>query len=144
MITVLLVDDHLPVRNSLQYMLETAGDIRVVAAASDGAEAVSAARKHCPHVAVMDISMPRMDGIEAARQIGTFCQTTRVMMLSIFDSPEYIQRALDVGAVGYVLKDAVGNDLLAGVRALSTGKRYFSHTIAEIAEMHLKRSPDQG
>jgi DNA-binding NarL/FixJ family response regulator len=143
MITVLLVDDHLQVRNSLQYMLETAGDIQVVASASDGVEAVSEARKYCPHVAVMDISMPLMDGIEATRQIGEFCRTTRVMMLSIFDSPEYVQRALDVGAAGYVLKDAVGNDLLAGVRALSAGKRYFSRTIAQIAEMHLKRSPDQ-
>ena len=76
-------------------------------------------------------------------QIAEFCRTTRVMMLSIFDSPEYVQRALDVGAAGYVLKDAVGNDLLAGVRALSAGKRYFSRPIAQIAETHLKRSLDQ-
>ncbi|MDQ2690490.1 MAG: response regulator transcription factor [Chloroflexota bacterium] len=139
MITVLLVDDHLYFRKSLRYMLDSNDDIQVVATASNGVEAVAEARKHCPDVTVMDISMPVMDGIEATRQIQQHCQLTRVVMLSILDNPEYIQRALDVGAVGYVLKDAIAKDLLAAIRALSAGKQYFSHQIAEIAAKYLNR-----
>jgi DNA-binding NarL/FixJ family response regulator len=142
MITVLLVDDHVSVRKGLRYMLEATSDIQVVATAANGMEAVAKAREHCVDVAVMDISMPIMDGIEATRQIKQFCRHTRVMMLSILDNPEYIQRSLDVGAAGFVLKDMVGHDLLAAVRALSFGKRYFSHKIAAFAEEYLKRNRD--
>lgn len=139
MITVLLVDDHLPVLRSLCALLDEAGDIQVVATASDGVEAVSQAGRHCPAVAVVDISMPLMDGIEAARQIKDLCRSTQVMMLSILDNAEYIQRALSVGATGFVLKEDIGRDLLAAIRALAGGKRYFSQRIAEIAESHRDR-----
>jgi DNA-binding NarL/FixJ family response regulator len=134
MITVLLVDDHAAILKSLQYLLEATEDIQVLATASNGIEAVAWASSHCPDVAVMDISMPLMDGMEATRQICQCCPLTRVMMLSMFDSPEYIQRALEVGALGYVLKDTVGDDLLIAVRLLSTGRQYFSQKIADIAE----------
>src|SRR5512145_2969988 len=96
-------------------MLEATEDIHVVATASNGLEAVAKAAMQCPDVAVIDISMPVIDGIEAARQIRERCQFTRVLMLSIFDYPEYVQRAMEVGAVGFVLKDTVGRDLLAAV-----------------------------
>jgi two-component system nitrate/nitrite response regulator NarL len=139
MITVLLVDDHINFRKSLRYMLDSSEDIQVVATASNGVEAVAEARKHCPDVTVMDISMPLMDGIEATRQIQQHCQVTRVVMLSILDNPEYVQRALDVGALGYVLKDAIAKDLLAAIRALSTGKEYFSHQVSGIASKYLGR-----
>jgi DNA-binding NarL/FixJ family response regulator len=137
MITVLVVDDHSYFLTSLRYMLEATGVIQVIATAANGVEAIAQARKHCPDVAVVDISMPDMDGIEAARQIRAHCPLTRVMMLSILDQPEYVQRALDVGAVGYVLKDAIEQDLLAAIRALAQGKRYFSRKIAEIARTYL-------
>lgn len=136
MITVLLVDDHVPIQKGLRYILEATEDIKVVATASNGVEGVAEARRHCPNVVVMDISMPLMDGIEATRQIREFCRFTRIMMLSILDSPEYIQRAVEVGAVGFVLKETVGRDLLAAVRALARGKRYFSPNIADIAEAY--------
>ncbi|HSL30015.1 MAG TPA: response regulator transcription factor [Anaerolineales bacterium] len=139
MITVLLVDDHVNLRKSLRFMLESSEDIEVIATASNGVEAISEARKHCPDVAVVDISMPVMDGIEATRQIRQHCQFTRVVMLSILDNPEYVQRALEVGAVGFVLKDAIARDLLAAIRALSTGKRYFSQQISEIAAKYMNR-----
>ena len=139
MITVLLVDDHVSFRKSLRYMLETTEDIRVVATAANGVEAVARARERCVDVAVVDISMPLMDGIEAARQIREICRHTRVMMLSILDQPEYVQRALEVGAIGFVLKDAIGIDLLTGIRTLASGRRYFSQTIAEVAEKYLNR-----
>ena len=133
MITVLLVDDHNSFRKSLRYMLESTEDIQVVATASNGAEAIAQAHLYCPQIAVVDISMPVMDGIEAARQIGEICRHTRIMMLSILDNPEYVQRAIEVGAVGFVLKDAIAKDLLAAIRALAVGKSYFSQKIAEIA-----------
>jgi two-component system, NarL family, nitrate/nitrite response regulator NarL len=139
MITVLLVDDHVSVLKSLRYMLEATEDIQVVAVASNGVEAVAQARKHCPDVAVVDISMPLMDGMEAARQIRENCRHTRVMMLSILDSPEYVQRALDVGALAFVLKDMIGKDLLAAIRALALGKLYFSQKVAEIARGYLRQ-----
>ena len=142
MITVLIVDDHASVCKGLKYMLESTGDIHVVATASNGIEAVAEARKHCPDVAVIDISMPFMDGIEAARQIREMCRFTRVMMLSILDNPEYVQRALDVGALGFVLKDAIGRDLLAAIDALARGRSYFSRKVAEIAQTHLRHKGD--
>lgn len=137
MITVLLVDDHAAFRKGLRYLVEATEDIQVVATAANGIEAVAQASLHCPDVAVIDISMPLMDGIEAARQIRTQCRHTRVMMLSIFDHKEYVQRALDVGAVGYVLKETIGHDLLAAIRALYRGGRYFSHKIAAIARQYM-------
>ena len=139
MITVLLVDDHVSFRKSLKYMLEATEDIQVVATASNGVEAVAQAGLVCPEVAVLDISMPVMDGIEAARQIRERCRFTRVLMLSIFDYPEYVQRAVEVGAVGFVLKDTIGKDLLAAIRALHMGKRYFSQKIAAIAEKFINQ-----
>jgi DNA-binding NarL/FixJ family response regulator len=137
MITVLLVDDNLRVQKGLRYILEVTEDIRVVATASNGIEALAEARRMCPDVAVVDISMPDMDGIEAARQIREFCRLTRVMMLSILDNPEYVQRAVEVGAAGFVLKDTIERDLLSTIRALAMGKRYFSQKIAGIAEAYL-------
>ena len=134
MITVLLADDHTMVREGLRYLLEEPGDIKIAATAANGQEAVNYARLDCPDVAVIDISMPIMDGIEAARQIHNNCPHTNVVMLSMYDSPEYIQRALRAGAAGYVLKDAAGDELVEAVRALYRGQSYFSSTIAEMVK----------
>jgi len=139
MITVLLVDDHASVRNSLRYLLEATDDIKVVATASNGADAVAQTAFLCPDVAVIDISMPQMDGIETARQIRANCRSTRVMMLSIYGNSEYVQRALEVGALGFVLKNVIGEDLLAAIRALSMGKRYFSEMVAEFAQKYISQ-----
>ena len=134
MITVLLVDDHVAIRNSLQYLIEKSDAIQVVATASNGIEAVAHAGSRCPDIIVMDISMPQMDGIEATRQILLLCELTRVLMRSTYDTSDHIRRALEVGANGYVLKDTVANDMLDGIRTLSVDKHYFSQRIAEIAE----------
>jgi DNA-binding NarL/FixJ family response regulator len=139
MITVLLVDDHVSVRNGLRYLLEATDDIKVVATASNGAEAVAQTVLLCPAVAVVDISMPGMDGIETARQIRANCRSTRVMMLSIYGNPEYVQRALEVGALGFVLKNVIDEDLLAAIRALYSGKRYFSVMVAEFAQKYISQ-----
>jgi len=132
MITVLLADDHTMVRQGLQFLLEQPGDIKIAATASNGQEAVNHALLDCPDVAVIDVSMPVMDGIEAARQIHNNCPKTHIVMLSMYDTPEYVQRAVRAGAVGYVLKDAAGDELVQAVRTLHKGYSYFSPTIAEI------------
>ncbi len=129
MITVLLADDHGVIRDALRYLLEAQGDIQIVAMAADGQEAVEQAMAYCPDVAVMDISMPRMDGIEATKRICRACPNTQVVMLTIYNSGEHIQRALKAGAAGYVLKDAAGQELVAAIRALYKGGNYYSSTI---------------
>lgn len=136
MITVLLADDHGIVRDALRYLLEAQGDIQIVATAADGREAVELATNLCPDVAVMDISMPRMDGIEATRQICALCPHTHIVMLTIYNSAEHIQHALQAGASGYVLKEAAGQELVAAVRALHNGGHYFS---PRIDTRHIRR-----
>lgn len=125
MINVLLADDHRMIRDALGLLLEAEGDIHVIATAADGQEAVEQAGRQCPDVAVMDISMPRMDGIEATRLIREGCPKTRIVMLTIYNSQEHIEHAKQAGASGYVLKDAAGQELLAAVRALYNGESYF-------------------
>jgi DNA-binding NarL/FixJ family response regulator len=137
MISVLVVDDNSPVRKSLRDLLETADDIKLVDTATNGLEAVEKARSYRPDVAVVDISMPLMNGIEATEHIRECCRLTRVIILSGFDDPEYVKRALEVGAKGYILKDAAANDLLEGIHRVHEGKHYFSHQIAEFAEKYL-------
>ena len=139
MISVLLVDDHAFVLKSLTYLIHTTDDIQVGATASNGVDAISQASSQCPNVVVMDIAMPLMNGLEAARQILILCPLTRVMMISMFDTPEYIHQALDVGALGYVLKDEAMEDLVGGIRALSSGTRFFSQRITGIAENYLNQ-----
>ena len=139
MISVLVVDDNGPVRRSLRDLLETADDIKLVATATNGIEAIEKARSYRPNVAVVDISMPLMDGIEATEHIRECCRLTRVIILSGFTDSEYVRHALEVGAKGYVLKDTAANDLLEGIRRVDSGKYYFSHQIAEFAEKYLWR-----
>lgn len=129
MITVLLADDHAMVRDGLRYLLEAAGDIQVVAMASNGKEAVAEAVRNCPNVVVMDVSMPVMDGIAATKHITELCPQTRIVALSMYHTAEYVERALKAGALGYVLKDSAGSELVAAVRSLYAGERYFSQKI---------------
>lgn len=139
MITVLLVDDNAALRKSLCSLLETTEDIKVVATATNGVDAVAQAISYWPNVAVIDVAMPYLDGIEAASQILRRCPSTRVIMLSILDQPEYVQRALEAGALGYILKETAGVDLLTAIRTLYTGNYYFSQRIAEVADEYIHR-----
>ena len=130
MITVILADDHTVLRDGLRFLLEAAGDIQIISMAANGQEAVEQATLHCPDVIVMDISMPIMSGIEATKHICKVCEHTKVAILSMHHTTEYIQRALEAGAVGYLLKDSAGAELVAAIRALYDGKRYLSQKVA--------------
>ena len=138
MIAVLLVDDHSYIRKGLRYLLDTTPDIRVVDTAANGIEAVAKARSRQPDIVIIDISMPLMDGIEATRQIVRSCPVTRVLALSIYANREYMKNAVQAGAAGYVLKEAIGDELLEAIRALSRGKRYFSRKIAGLIDSDIE------
>jgi len=131
MITVILADDHAILRDGLRFLLEAAGDIQILSTASNGQEAVEQATLHCPDVIVMDISMPVMSGIEATKHICKICEHTKVAILSMHHTTEYIQRALEAGAVGYLLKDSAGVELVAAIRAVNDGKRYISKGVVK-------------
>ncbi len=131
MITVILADDHAILRDGLRFLLEAAGDIQIISMAANGQEAVEQAKLHCPDVIVMDISMPVMSGIEATKHICKICEHTKVAILSMHHTTEYIQRALEAGAVGYLLKDSAGAELVAAIRAVNDGKRYISKSVSK-------------
>ncbi len=105
-IRVMIVDDHQMVREGLKVLLSTVGDILVVSEAADGRDAVEECRRIGPDVVLMDVMMPVMDGAAATAEIIATCPGTRVIALTSFVDPEYVQRALDAGAISYVLKDA--------------------------------------
>ncbi len=130
MITVILADDHAILRDGLRFLLEAAGDIKIISMAANGQEAIDQARQHCPDVIVMDISMPVMSGIEATKHICKICENTKVAILSMHHTTEYVQRALEAGAAGYLLKDSAGSELVAAIRALNAGKRYISKSVS--------------
>ncbi len=139
MIRVLLADDHPVMREILYHLLRRADDLQIVAVASDGTEAVDQTVMYSPDIVVIDSSMPGVDGIEATKQICVRHPQTRVLILSGYSDSEHIQRSLQAGAIGYVLKDFLVQDLITAVRSLSQGKPYFSKQIVEIAEIYMKR-----
>lgn len=141
MIKVLLVDDFAVVRILLCHVLEEAGDMQVVGMAANGQEAVDQVVTQCPDVAVMDLSMPVMDGVEATRQIYTKCPATRVLMVSTYHTPQHIHQAIEAGVQGYVLKDEIRRDLVPAVRNLHEGRLFFSQQIAELAKLYIAHLP---
>jgi DNA-binding NarL/FixJ family response regulator len=120
-ITVVLADDQQMVRRGLRVILDSEPDITVVAEAGDGREAVELVREHVPAVALLDIRMPNMDGLEAARNVIVQSPETRVLILTTFDADEYVYEALRAGASGFLLKDAPAEHLIAAVRILAAG-----------------------
>lgn len=130
MIRVLVADDHGVLRDGLCRLLETDPEIRVVAAANDGHEAVAQAAATRPEVVVMDISMPKMDGIEATRSIVGNAPGIGVVMLSMYSTDRMVREALDAGARGYLLKESAGAEVLRAVRAVAAGGRYLGPGIS--------------
>jgi DNA-binding NarL/FixJ family response regulator len=143
-IRILLADDHNLLRDGLRLLLERQPDFAVVAEAGDGREAVRLAEEHRPDVAVMDIAMPVLNGIEATKQIVETCAPTGVIMLSMHHDESYIARALNAGARGYLLKDSLKADLIAAVKSVSQGYSYFSLKIrAMLQEDYFRQLADK-
>lgn len=131
MIRVLLADDELMIRAGVKAILATDAGVDVVAEAGDGREAIELARAHRPDVALLDVRMPRLDGLAAAAELRKAVPETKVVMLTTFGEDSYIARALAEGAAGFLLKSGDPRELLAGVRAVADGGAYLSPQIAK-------------
>lgn len=123
-ITVLLADDHSLVRRGFRRILEDDEFIRVIGEASNGVEAIQMAEQLHPRVVVMDLSMPELDGVQATREIVRNVPGTSVLILSMHADDNYVRNALDAGAKGYLLKNAIDVDLVGAVKAVAEGRRY--------------------
>jgi DNA-binding NarL/FixJ family response regulator len=130
-ITVLLADDHGVVRDGLRILLEAQNDINVIGIAANGRQAVQQALQLNPEVVVMDIAMPELNGIEATRQIHEASPTIKIVILSMHSTAEYIFNALQAGALGYLLKESAGSEVVNAVRSVYLGRRYLSQKITE-------------
>jgi DNA-binding NarL/FixJ family response regulator len=139
-IRVMLVDDHAVVRQGLEHLLASAGDIDVVGTAADGAAAVDQAHELAPDVILMDLSMPDVDGVEATRRLLEDAPDRRVVVLTSFADQSIILSALDAGASGYILKDAAPDELIAAVRAAAIGGAPLDPKVARVLLDH-QRAP---
>lgn len=131
MIKVLLADDHAIVRAGLRRLIEERGDIKVICEAADGEEALQMARNSPPDVAVIDISMPGMDGLEVVSQLRSFLPMLPILILTMHEEEQYVGRALSAGAMGYVTKRSAPEELVRAIRKLHGGGRFLSDSAAE-------------
>jgi len=131
-ITVFLAEDHKIVREGFKLLLETHPDIKVIGEAGDGREAVRMVLKLAPDVVIMDIAMPEMNGIEATRQITESLPSAKVVILSMYSTPQHVFRALNAGARGYILKGSAGEDVIKAVRMVHNGRTYVCSEISEV------------
>ncbi|MFE6156878.1 response regulator [Streptomyces sp. NPDC057889] len=123
-IRILLADDHALVRRGVRLILDGEPDLEVVAEAGDGAEAIEMARTHTVDLAVLDVAMPRMTGLQAARELSARHPGLRILMLTMYDNEQYFFQALKSGACGYVLKSVADRDLVAACRAALRGEPF--------------------
>jgi DNA-binding NarL/FixJ family response regulator len=130
-IGVFLADDHAVVRDGLRALLEAQSDMRVIGDAADGRDTVRQVARLCPDVVVLDIAMPELNGIEAAREIAQVSPATQVIILSMHSTTEHIFQALQAGVRGYLLKESAGIEVVNAVRAVHTGQRYLSQKISD-------------
>jgi DNA-binding NarL/FixJ family response regulator len=137
---VLLADDHAVVRSGLRAILESEPDIEVVAEAADGAEAIEKALESRADLAIVDVSMPRLTGLQVTSELARRCPGMRVLILSVHDSEQYFFEALKAGASGYVLKTAANRDLIEACRASMRGEPFlYPKAIAALIRDYLER-----
>ena len=139
----MIADDHAILRSGLKLLVNAQPDMEVVSEASDGEQAVQAARETKPDVALMDLTMPRTGGIRALQEIVRTCRETRVLILTMHDDPAYLRSVLAAGSSGYVLKRSVDGDLLAAIRAVHRGGTFVDPTLADVLVQDLlaKKGP---
>jgi DNA-binding NarL/FixJ family response regulator len=138
-ITVFLADDHAVMREGLARLLESHTDFKIIGAANNGRDAVKQVLQLKPQVVIMDISMPDMNGIEAARQIRERAPDIRVVILSMHATSAHIFHALEAGVRGYILKESAGSDVVDAVRTVHSGRRFLSPKVMEIVAEEVAR-----
>jgi DNA-binding NarL/FixJ family response regulator len=145
MIRILIADDEALVRDGFRSILDNEPEFEVVAEAADGASAVDQAARHHPDVALLDVRMPRMDGLEAAERILAAREPPRILILTTFDSDQYVYRALRAGASGFLLKDVRRSQLIEAVRTVAAGQSLLSPQITRrLIEEHVLTGPLPG
>jgi len=140
-VSVVIADDQVLVRAGFRVLVDTAPDLCVVGEAGTGEQAVEVARRTRPDVALMDIRMPKMDGIEATRRIAASGANTKIMILTTFDLDEYVFAALRAGASGFLLKDTPPGDLLAAIRVIAAGDSLLAPTVTRRLIQEFVRRP---
>lgn len=136
-IDIFLIDDHAVVRDGLRLLLATQHDINVVGDAANGRDAIQAITQlcqagQCPNIALVDIAMPGLSGIETLYQLNDVCPSVKSIILSMYSTSEHVFRALQVGALGYLLKESAGIEVIEAVRAVNDGRLYVSKKISDI------------
>ena len=142
-ISILLAEDHMIVREGFRKMLELEDDLQIVGEAEDGRKAVALAKKFRPDVVLMDIAMPLLNGLEAARQVLKAIPNTKVIMLSAHSDDAYVQNATESGAVGFLLKQTSAHDVCRAIREVQKGKTFFSPSISKRQERLNPQSLDR-
>src|SRR5690606_532823 len=132
MINVVLADDHVLVRDGIKALLEDQQGIRVIDEASNGKEAIEVIAKNKPHILIVDIRMPEMNGIEVVRIINDRYKDVRTLVLSMHDSEEYVIQAIQAGADGYLLKGASKDEFLKALHTVAGGGKYFTGDVSSI------------
>lgn len=141
---MLIADDHALVRRGLKLVIDQEPDLRVVAEAADGADAVEKALTHDVHLAILDVAMPRMTGIQAARELSRKRPEMRTLMLSMYDNEQFLFEALNAGASGYVLKSGADNDIVEAIRATMRGQSFlYPSAVTALVRGFVERSNER-
>jgi two-component system invasion response regulator UvrY len=139
MIRVLLADDHSIVRDGLRRIVEESGDMAVVAEASDGREAIRLVRKHRPDVAVIDISMPEIGGLEVIHRLRPEFPDLPLLVLTMHEEQQYAVRVIEAGAMGYITKKSAPEQLVSAIRKVHSGSRFLTEEAAEYLALHVAK-----
>jgi DNA-binding NarL/FixJ family response regulator len=139
LIKILLADDHSIVRAGLRRIVEESGDMEVVAEAADGREAIQLVHKKVPDVAVIDISMPGLDGLEVVSQLRTYHPKLPILILTMHEEGQYVVRAIEAGAMGYITKQSAPEQLVKAIRKVHAGGRYLTDDAAEALALSVAR-----
>jgi len=139
LIRVLLADDHRIVRAGLRRLIEDSGKMAVTAEAADGREAIDKAREKIPDVAVIDISMPGLDGLEVVSQLRHYCPDLPILILTMHEEEQYMIRAFEAGAMGYITKRSAPEKLVEAIQKVHSGSRYLTEAAAETLALRLAK-----